>query len=119
MEAGACPALCQLIENTDESNRTTPTVQSFPPPDDLLPYAMSTGLTQYGKEDRGRSRQGSRYHLAGNLGHKYRGEVMFVLGLEDKKAAQAEEEQRPGCLERMHPRQETVRAQCGSRNSCS
>lgn len=44
---------------------------------------------------------------------------MFVLGLEDEKAAQAQEGQRPGYLERMHGRQETVKAQCMSMNGCS
>lgn len=62
-------------------------------------------------------RKGSSYHLAGNLEQKSRGEVTFVSGLEDEKAAQEEEEQRPRCLERMHPRSGIVRAQHKSTNS--
>lgn len=64
-------------------------------------------------------RKGSSYHLAGNLGQKSRGEMTFVSVLEDEKAAQAEEEQRPGCLERLHRGQEIVRAQRKSTNGCS
>lgn len=49
-------------------------------------------LAQGGKEGRGGLRKGPSYHLAGYLGQQSRGVVTFVLGHEDEKAAQAEEE---------------------------